>query len=555
MLVRTLGCGVLLGVLSAVPAAAQDTPPTTIDTRPALPTFYGDTGLWFVSSAETLPPRRWSFSLFRANFDRRQGLTDISQVGITGAVGLGDRFELFGSWRLVNIDRDVSPTFVPSDVDYGGVLNDYPHMRRGWSKTLGGPISVGGKWNFLSQGRNQPMGLAARGMMAFPSGSSWASTNDLQGQIDFIASAEANAAVEVTGSAGWIVRSDPDEFGLSDGFKWGVGTAFPSRSPFRALVEVEGELVRDDELTLLTPPLVAEDGSVAPLVSTIHDPTSVKAGLVWQARRGWFVHGGVNYSVGTGTRTVGGREVNHTAWGWDVRGGFHPGVRRYAPPPPLPPPPSPPEPAPPPNRPPTFTAAAQCDPCTIEAGKSTALSAQASDPESDAITYRWSAPAGTFGTPNESTTTWTAPGQEGTVLMTVTAEDSKGASATSTVSVRVVRPALKTYTFQDAHFAFDRYNLSPEAVKILDEAVITLRDNPNLRVTIEGHTDSTGTPEYNLGLGDRRANAARDYLVNRGVEAGRMETVSFGEERPKAGNDTSKGRATNRRAALVVKIQ
>src|SRR5688572_23769522 len=103
VLVRTLWCGVLLAAVSAAPAAAQQTSqPTssedTRETRPALPTFHGDTGFWLVPTAETLRPRGWSFSLYRANFDERQGLTDISQVGITGAFGISDRFELFGSW-------------------------------------------------------------------------------------------------------------------------------------------------------------------------------------------------------------------------------------------------------------------------------------------------------------------------------------------------------------------------------------------------------------------------------------------------------------------------
>ena len=555
---RTLWCGVLLAVLPSISAAAQDAPAaTTTDTRPALPTFYGDTGLWFVPTAETLPARRWSFSLYRSNFDRREGLTDVSQVGITGAFGLTDRFEVFASWRTVNIDRDVRPTFVPLDAEYGGVSHEYPYMRRGWSKTLGGPIYAGAKFNILSQAREEAMALAVRGMMKFPSGSSWSSTNDLDGHIDLIASGEANDAVEVTGALGWVFRGDSDEFRVSDALKWGVGAAFPSRSPLRALVEFEGELVQEDNLMLLAP-LIAEDGSVAPLNSPIDDPTNFKAGLVWQASRGWFIHGGLNYSVGTGDRTVGGRNVEHSAVGWDLRVGFHPGANRFVPPPPPPrPAPSPAAaPAEPPaNRPPAFTTAAQCNPCTVEAGKTTALTATASDPDSDTIRYRWSAPTGTFSTTGEPNTTWTAPEQEGTVPLTVTAEDSRGARATSTVNVQVVRPAQKTFTFQDVHFDFDKYNLKPEAVKILDDAVTTLRENPDLRVTIEGHCDSIGTAEYNLALGERRANAARDYLVNRGISASRMDTVSYGEERPKADNSTEEGRALNRRASLVVKIQ
>jgi peptidoglycan-associated lipoprotein len=545
-------------MLAALPVAAQNAAPaSTADTRPALPSFYGDTGLWFVPTAETLPARGFSFSLYRANFDREQGLTDLSLVGITGAFGITDRFELFGSWRTVGIDRDVRPTFVPGEPDFGGVIHDYPYVRRGWSKTLGGPIYVGGKFNILSQERGQGAALAVRGMLKFPSGSSWSSTNDLDGHLDAIVSAEAAQAVELTGSVGWLWRGDPDEFRLSDALKWGVGASFPSRSPFRALVEVEGEKASSDDVTTVTP-LIAEDLSIAPTLSPIADPTSFKGGLVYQHPRGWFVHGGLNYTTGVGDRTVGGRAVEHSGLGWELRVGFYPGAKPEPPPPPPTPPPPPPPPTPPqppPNRQPTFTANAQCDPCTVEAGKSTALTATASDPDNDTLTYRWSAPTGSFGTPNQPKTTWTAPDQEGTVPMTVTVEDGKGGRATSTVNVQVVRPAQKTFTFEDVHFDFDKYNLKPEAVRILDEAVNTLRANPDLRVTIEGHTDSIGTSEYNLALGERRANAARDYLVNRGIAASRMETVSYGEERPKADNKTDEGRALNRRAALVVKIQ
>jgi OmpA-OmpF porin, OOP family len=105
------------------------------------------------------------------------------------------------------------------------------------------------------------------------------------------------------------------------------------------------------------------------------------------------------------------------------------------------------------------------------------------------------------------------------------------------------------------HFAFDRFNLSPEALKILDDAVAKLQANPDINVTIEGHTDSIGTSEYNLALGERRANSVRDYLSMRGITAGRMRTVSYGEERPIATNDTAAGRAMNRRAHLLVILQ
>jgi OOP family OmpA-OmpF porin len=119
----------------------------------------------------------------------------------------------------------------------------------------------------------------------------------------------------------------------------------------------------------------------------------------------------------------------------------------------------------------------------------------------------------------------------------------------------VVRPAVKTITFEDVHFDFDRYTLRPEAVKILDDAIESLRANADMRITIEGHTCNIGTAEYNLALGERRAQAVRDYLTNRGVAAGRMQTVSYGEERPKYDNSREETRRLNRRAALTVRLQ
>jgi outer membrane protein OmpA-like peptidoglycan-associated protein len=90
---------------------------------------------------------------------------------------------------------------------------------------------------------------------------------------------------------------------------------------------------------------------------------------------------------------------------------------------------------------------------------------------------------------------------------------------------------------------------------VLDEAVTALRENATLRVEIEGHTCSIGTAEYNLALGDRRANAVRDYLVSRGIGADRLRSVSYGEERPKHDNSREETRRLNRRAALVVNLR
>src|SRR5262249_7188423 len=86
--------------------------------------------------------------------------------------------------------------------------------------------------------------------------------------------------------------------------------------------------------------------------------------------------------------------------------------------------------------------------------------------------------------------------------------------------------------FQDAFFDFDSYALRSDAQAAMDGNVKKLRDASALHVMIEGHCDERGTVEYNLALGERRANAAKDYLVTAGVSASRIETVSYGKERP-----------------------
>jgi peptidoglycan-associated lipoprotein len=584
--VRTFTCGFFAAALVAAPAAAQapaaggQKPTTTTTTsgpvvtsdevvlegdttpRPALPTFWGDTGFWFVPTAETLPSRKWSFSAFRANFDRRQGLTDVNQIGLTGAYGIGDQFEVFGSWRIVRLDRDVRPTFVPGEPTFGGVSQEYPYVRRGWSKTLGGPVIVGGKWSAISQSRGDAMSLAPRLMVKFPSGSTWSSTNDWDGHLDLVASREFNRQVELTALAGAVIRGDSEEFRVSDGVTWGLGAAFPSRSQLRALIEWQGEFVIKDFTQVINPPYVAEDGSIAPVFSPISDPTNIKGGLVWQATNGLFVHGGFNFSFGTDGRTVGGTSVDHNSWGFDLRVGWHQGVtpprervRRIRetttitntitqPAPPAPPPAAV-------NRPPTVTV--RCDPSVLEPGANSACTAQATDPEGGPLTYRWSAPAGTFKPTDAPNTTFTAPQQEGPVTVTVTVTDNAKNDAQASATLLVQRRVV--LEFEDIHFDFDRFNLRPDALKILDEAIARLQANPSIQVTVEGHCDSIGTQQYNLALGERRANSARDYLISRGIAASRLRTVSYGEDRPIDTNETAAGRARNRRAHLAIIMQ
>ncbi|HWW84179.1 MAG TPA: OmpA family protein, partial [Vicinamibacterales bacterium] len=166
------------------------------------------------------------------------------------------------------------------------------------------------------------------------------------------------------------------------------------------------------------------------------------------------------------------------------------------------------------------------------------------------------APTGTLVQPAERQTLWRAPQQEGAVPVTITVTcptDNK--TATDTVNIQVTRRPVVELTFEDVYFDFDRSTLRPEALRLLDDAVTKLQANPDRNIVIEGHTCNIGTPEYNLALGERRANSVRQYLASRGVAANRMETRSYGEERPKYDNSREETRRLNRRAALVVRVQ
>ena len=551
--------------------AGQQPPPTTSpqggqptqdpgmmapeETRPATTTVNGDTGLWFVPTGEVLPARRWSFSLYRVNLDYTEGFTDVSNWPVTFGVGLGDRAELFAAVHAVRrIDRDSRPLFFPTAAQGGTVANEYPFVTRGWSGNQFGDIWVGGKINLASQFRQNPLAFGVRGLVKLPTANDddeGVGTGRADFAIDAIASKEINERVEVSGFAGFIIRGKPDNVEVSNGFRWGAGVGLPTRRNLRLTAELHGEAYTDDTLQL-SQPLIGFDGSISPLASSVDSPFNASLGLTWQGQRGVFAGAGLNYRVNLDGRSEFGAFEDETgdSLGFQLRVGYHPGVRIFVPPPP-PPPPAPPP--PPENRPPTVKA--RCEPCTVEVGRTSTVTADATDPDGDPLTYKWSAPAGKFTAPGDRQTPWTAPMQEGPVQVTVTVDDGKGGTASDSVTIQVIRPARKEIVFEDVHFDFDRYSLRPEATRALDEAIKTMQENADLRLEIEGHTCNIGTAEYNLALGERRAAAVREYLAGRGIGADRLRTVSYGEERPKHDNAREETRRLNRRAALVVRLQ
>lgn len=128
------------------------------------------------------------------------------------------------------------------------------------------------------------------------------------------------------------------------------------------------------------------------------------------------------------------------------------------------------------------------------------------------------------------------------------ADDGSDADGMSALQQQFVQAAGNDRVF----FALDRYDLSADARATLERQAAWLVSNSSVRVTVEGHADERGTREYNLALGERRANSIQRYLSANGVDASRIQTISYGKERPEVLGSGEAVWAKNRRGVTLV---
>jgi len=127
----------------------------------------------------------------------------------------------------------------------------------------------------------------------------------------------------------------------------------------------------------------------------------------------------------------------------------------------------------------------------------------------------------------------------------------KDSDAPSRSSLQTPSESADWLTLEDVHFDYDRYSLRPDAKDLVARHAKVLLEHPDLTIRIEGHCDERGTVEYNLALGERRAQAVLDYLVAYGIPRDRISIVTYGEERPLDSGHDETAWAKNRRAAFV----
>ena len=558
----------LAGASSAHAQATTNPPPSEQkETRSAKTTASGDTGLFFVPTAEVLPAKKFSFSLYRTNIDDGQGFTDISHFPVTVGIGIGGKFEIFGAWNiLTRLDRDTRPLFFTAtgpEGTGGGITANFPLDRDTWV-SKNGDLLVGGKFNIVSEADEMPAAFALRGTVKLPTGSSKSGTTSgkVDWGVDAILSKELGHVAELSGYGGYLVRGNPEGYDLTNSIRYGAGIGFPTRKNFGFTFTAEafGEFYQNKTITAPAG-LFGTDGSPVPTSTLLKNPFVTALSATYEFPNGLFLGAGVSWNMTMKSRNDAGPCItcdDHTLdeQGLNFRIGYHPGVRKYVAPVAPAPMPEPPPAATPPAPAHTLSVKASCELCTVEVNKVDTVTATVTDSINCAVTYQWTAPQGTFSNATARVTPWTAPGQPGSVPVTVTVTcPTDGMKASDTVNINVTQTVVKTYAFDAVYFDFDRSTLRPDALRVLDGAIAAMKADSTLNLTIEGNTCNIGTAEYNLALGERRANVVRDYLVSQGVSASRLRTLSYGEEKPKYDNDREETRRLNRRAVLVVRLE
>ena len=195
-------------------------------------------------------------------------------------------------------------------------------------------------------------------------------------------------------------------------------------------------------------------------------------------------------------------------------------------------------PPPPPPPPPAPTVNLTAEPSTVEKGQSVTLSwtsQNATDLNLDPGVGKVQAQGSTTVTPQDSTTytlTVTGPGgtQSATVRVTVTVPPPPPPPPPPLPIVEVSEEDQFTQNVKDAYFDFDKSDIRPDAQQALTSDSDFLKPHTGIKITIEGLCDERGSEEYNLALGDRRATSAKSFLVNLGISADRVNTISYGKE-------------------------
>ncbi len=531
-----LALGAIL--VTALPVAAEEvcqvkpeevkTWTTTIDgkeyaVRPATPSYDGDTGLFHLSSAYTLPKGKFAISGFRDNLDRDPKDIDLSIHGLSLGYGATDKLEVFGSFGLqnrANVDARFQAGFA-NDYPFAGTSSDSP----GWQTGVG-DVRIGAKYKILDDYLGDGVGLAIRGVAKLPTAdeAKGLGTGKFSGAADFVLSKSLNRGADVHASIGYEINSDPDDLDIGNAFRWGVGLNLPSCRVFQLQAELTGKSYGDSDFEQT-------------------NPMDLVVGPVFWIKPGVFIRPAVSWNLNFDDRSL--NSGSSSSMGRQLSIGYHPGTAccEVVAPPPPPPPPA--------NRPPTVTVT--CD-SPVLLGQNSNCRASASDPDGDPLTYAWTSGAGRLSGSGATNLLDTTGMKEGDCTpVTVSVSDGRGGTAQAQTQVCVKQPDRKAEAVTlctSSGFPRNLSRLNNVDKACLDDVASRLKADPRARIVVIGHADSK--ERYPEVIARKRAEAIKDYLVKeRGVEEARVSVRSAGASKPVDTGTSAAARAKNRRVEVV----
>ena len=501
--------------------------------RPAAATVTGDTGLFRLGSAYTLPRGTFSFAVFRDNRDRDPKGVDFSVHGVTMGYGVTDRFELFGSLGIENRRK----THYAADVSEVGGPNPFPFVGDNSWETGFGDLWLGAKYRFLDDYRGGAAGLALRGFAKLPTADETLGLGTGRSSFgaDLVLSKTLDRRADLHASAGFEWNGNPnasdDSAGVigpdfvANAFRWGLGFNVSACRVVQLQAELSGKAYGD---------------TTVPQTNT----ADLIVGASFWLKPGLYVRPAYVYALGYDGR---GRDVSSAKRsGFNLAIGYHGGTpccEIYTPPPP------PPAPA---NRPPTVSVT--CEPSPVLPGQVSKCRATASDPDGDPLTYAWSAGSGRISGTGAQVSLDTAGIKAADCTpVTVKVSDGRGGTAEATTRVCVQeppKPKPEAVSCTSGGFPRNLSRLNNVDKACLDDVASKLRQDPRSRVIIVGHADSS--ERHTEVIGRKRAEAVKDYLVTeRGIAEARITAKSAADSKPLDTAKNARARAKNRRVDVI----
>ncbi len=496
-----------------------------------VPSVSGETGLFEIYEAHTLGFKQFAVQVSWDDWERDPGNLDVTEEALSFCYGLTNKLEVALSIRAKQVDA--SPDLTQPAAYYLGHSVD----RKEYYTGTGNP-HFGIKYNFLKEKAGRP-GLAVLGYADLPRSDedTLLGAGKAEYGVSFIASKRlgpayfsANLGYERLKKTDLPVSTSQPDLGL-----YGLGVRVPVTKRFQGIGEVSGYWYLNDRDNL-----------------NQDEHLDIVVGAQLGFLNGWGFAGGVRYTphVSSDNGYGGVFKISYTTPGEKIKEddllgiteGGTPGAASAD---------SQPEAV---NLPPNLKVAS--DSTIVEEGKTAKVRALASDPDGDLLTYSWKTDKGRIIGSGPEVVWVPEKGQIGPAKITSKVSDGRGGTSEDSLALNVIRKQPPVREFPPVFFEFDKYGLDQTARKNIEDICNYLKEYPELKLKIEGHCCYIGTDEYNLALGQHRADAIQKYMIEScGLDESRIGTISYGESKPAYDNSKEDTRKYNRRGEFRIKIE